>query len=117
MALYGYLHAIGVVGTDPPPPPDITGIPEIFQKQKNDCDIQIYPNPTSGMLRVMVHPDDIRNKAYNLKIYNTTGQLQMLIRNTTPETVIDVSHLTTGVYLLRIENEEYAGSEKFTINR
>jgi hypothetical protein len=66
---------------------------------------------------VNADPDRIRSEAYTLKIYTVNGQLQMTIQSTTPETIIDVSHLSDGVYFLRIETGEFTGSEKFSIHR
>jgi hypothetical protein len=115
MALYGYLHAI-VAEDNPEPPEPPTGISENFKRQKNVTNgIQIYPNPASGIVRVVVDPECTKGEAYNLKIYNMTGQLQMNTRNATPETVIDVSHLTTGVYLLSIESKNFNESTKFSV--
>jgi len=112
MALYGYLHAIAEESPEPP-----TGVPENFtQKKEVDCGIQIYPNPASDIIRVIVDPNCIQEKAYSLKIYNMVGQLQMLTQSTTPETVIDVSHLTAGAYLIKIEFKNFTKSTKLTIN-
>jgi len=112
MALYGYLYAIA--GNNPV---HITGLPEIQKLSAFSSGIKIYPNPTSGMIRVIVDPDRVQGEACNLKIYNMAGQLQMFVRGTTPENIIDVGHLTAGVYLVKIETGNDAESAKLTIIR
>jgi hypothetical protein len=61
--------------------------------------LQLYPNPTTGELWI---------KNYELKegdkieIYNMLGQKQQLPTNNYPLTAINVSHLTAGVYTVKI---------------
>ena len=127
MALYSYLHAIaqqnendsnfdGFIEIDEEIEGPVTGIPESHNKQSNGkFGITVFPNPALGVIRVLTDMDCTKEKAY--KIYNMNGQLQIHTRSNTPETVIDVSHLSAGPYLIRIENEEYAACTKFTISR
>ena len=61
---------------------------------KNEMrDIVIYPNPTLTTLTIN------GNKNYDLKIFNTLGQVLLQINDTN---TIDVRSLSDGVYLINI---------------
>ena len=129
MAMYGYLHAIapknnndanfiGFTEIDDDDEIIVTGIQEIFKNRWNNASgFNVYPNPVSGTMRVMVDPDCFNGETYTLKLYNMTGQLQMSLQSAKPETIIDVNHLTDGAYLLRLETRDFTGSERLTIYR
>jgi hypothetical protein len=131
MALYGYLHAIApnnndndfddFMEIDDDDDDEIidkpTNVTEYFKKQKNDaCGLQIYPNPASGVIRVLVSPECTRSEEYHLKIYDMAGQLKIHTRNATSEAVVDVSQLSAGIYLLTIESGNITESAKLTIH-
>lgn len=67
----------------------LQGIQEV-----GDGKISVYPNPTSG--RIKVAADDVTR----IDVYNVNGQL---VRTTFKESVIDISTLPSGVYTLRVE--------------
>lgn len=116
MALYGYLYAIAEEVL-PPLPPTPTGTFEYSKKTTGaNCGVQIYPNPASGVIRVITDPNCTQDKAYNLKIFNMAGQQQAYALATTRETFMDVSHLKSGVYILTAEFPNYTESTKLTIN-
>ncbi|MDR2084746.1 MAG: T9SS type A sorting domain-containing protein [Bacteroidales bacterium] len=66
--------------------------------------IQAYPNPTSGELRVRNY--DLQPIAYDLQLFNIMGRIQdvqwIIVHD---EWQTDISHLKSGVYFLRINNE------------
>ena len=124
MALYAYLYANStgddyvedieeeMTPNNPKPP-----LYEI-EKQSFYSAIQIFPNPASDKIHVIINSDLTQDKAYNIKIYNMAGQLQMKnIRNATPEIIIDISKLSSGAYLLKIEADKYTDSAKFYITK
>lgn len=59
--------------------------------------ISVYPNPTSGRIKVAV--DDVTR----IDVYNVNGQL---VRTTFKESVIDISTLPSGVYMLKVETAQ-----------
>jgi hypothetical protein len=63
-------------------------------------DIKLYPNPTSSLL----HIEHGQMTGHVIRIYNITGSLLASYTIGDTETTIDVSHLPTGTYLLRIGN-------------
>ena len=68
--------------------------------------VNVYPNPTDGLLKIS---DVVQSE---IKIYNIVGQLQHIkavqsaTGNQTSEIVIDISHLSAGIYFLRIQTDE-----------
>ena len=68
-------------------------------------DIVVYPNPTSTSLTIN------GNKNYNLKIFNTLGQVLLQINDTN---TIDVSSLSNGVYLINITDGIKSITKRFT---
>lgn len=59
--------------------------------------ITVYPNPTNG--RVIIDADDV----IRMDVYNVNGQL---VRTTFKESVIDISTLQSGVYMLKVETAQ-----------
>lgn len=60
----------------------------------SDNKITVYPNPTSG--KVKVAADDV----LRIDVYNVSGQQ---VKTVAQESVIDISSLPTGVYTMRVE--------------
>lgn len=67
----------------------LQGIQEV-----DDGMITVYPNPTSG--RIKVAADDV----LRIDVYNINGQL---VKTAFKESVIDISALPSGVYTLKVE--------------
>lgn len=74
----------------------------IEKKQKLDIQAHIYPNPTTGLVNIVLENAEYIND-YNLIVHNTLGQ-QVHIQQV--EMVIDLGHLQTGMYLLTIQDNE-----------
>lgn len=68
-------------------------------QEMGDGMINVYPNPTSG--RIKVAADDV----LRIDVYNVNGQL---VRTTFKESVVDISTLPSGVYTLRVETNQEA---------
>ncbi|MDR1757818.1 MAG: T9SS type A sorting domain-containing protein [Bacteroidales bacterium] len=75
--------------------------------QKNN-QLKLYPNPTKNQLSI----ENGEWKIENVQILDLTGRI---ITNSQLSTVnsIDVSHLTTGMYLLRVQTNEGTITKKF----
>jgi len=64
--------------------------------------ITIYPNPTTGVLRI----ENGELRIINVEIFDVLGQKVLSpMSSMSPETVIDISHLTAGLYFLKINTE------------
>jgi len=64
-------------------------------------EIVIYPNPTSGELKI----ENGELKIENIEIYNITGQKITFNFQLSTFNSIDISDLPTGIYFLRIQTE------------
>lgn len=64
----------------------------------------IYPNPSSGELRVVLTGEEIKNK--EMEILNPGGQVVKRVRLANEINTIDVSGLSSGLYLVRIADQE-----------
>jgi len=75
-----------------------TGIAETSANNK----IAIYPNPTTGHLRVS--GDILDGKDREIIIYDVVGQVVFTsqLSKLSPETTIDISHLANGLYFLKV---------------
>jgi PKD repeat protein len=73
--------------------------------------ITIYPNPTDGKLTVGM--SDLRYEICDITIYDVFGREQITL-NSQLSTLnsIDISHLPTGVYFIRITTEEGTVTKK-----
>jgi len=86
----------------------LTGIDESL----NVADIQIFPNPTTGELRI--ETSDMRYEISEIEIYDMIGrklisnlksQISSLKSQISNQT-IDISHLSAGIYFLKIQTEK-----------
>lgn len=61
---------------------------------------KLYPNPTNGIVEFGVEGDCIFSECFDLEIVNAIGQKVMALKeNITYRQVIDISHLSDGLYL------------------
>ena len=74
------------------------GITEIIQT----LNLIVYPNPTTGELRI----ENGELKIENVAIYDVMGRLlQSKIVNQKSKIELDISHLSSGIYFLRIDEK------------
>ncbi|MCL2132590.1 MAG: T9SS type A sorting domain-containing protein [Lentimicrobiaceae bacterium] len=68
--------------------------------------LRVYPNPTDGKLIIEI-AGQARNDAEIVEIYDVVGQVvgAYRIRPKNTEPVIDISHLASGLYFLKIGNK------------
>jgi hypothetical protein len=69
---------------------------------------KIYPNPTTGMLRVTSDELQVTSDKLQVEIFDVYGRKCHASHITRHENDIDVSHLPAGIYFIKIENE-FAG--------
>jgi hypothetical protein len=71
--------------------------------------ISVYPNPTTGELRI----ESGELRISNVEIFDVYGRkVSSSVSFMSPETMIDVSHLTAGIYILKIFTEAGAVIKK-----
>lgn len=75
---------------------NIVNIPKI-----TDNAIKIYPNPASNYIQINTEIKNIKT----VEIYDIYGNLIKKQETTQPKTIINVSSLTTGLYFIKLFNE------------
>jgi Leucine-rich repeat (LRR) protein len=70
----------------------------------------LYPNPTKADLNITAK-ETINVKS--ISIYNTLGQLVLVVTNADKVSKIDVSSLTSGNYFLQIKTDKGSSSKRF----
>lgn len=84
-----------------------SGVTNDLQKQQEDSlakdlSIKIYPNPTSGILKVEVFFAPANSKI-EANLYTLNGNLVVQKTNLSPEDEIDISELKDGTYILKVK--------------
>ena len=70
----------------------------------------LYPNPAKSVLNISSKEQiEVRS----ICIYNTLGQLVLVIPNAEKVSKIDVSNLTTGNYFIKISSDKGTSSSRF----
>jgi hypothetical protein len=65
--------------------------------------ITVYPNPTMGELRI----ESLELSVKNVEIFDTFGRkILSHTENRLPQTTLDISHLPSGIYFLKIHTEK-----------
>jgi len=70
----------------------------------------VYPNPVSNTLNLS-SKENI--EASSINIYNTLGQLVLVIPNAQNTKSIDVSSLSAGNYFIKINSDKGTSNAKF----
>jgi len=73
------------------------GISETIQ----DAVIRIFPNPTNGKITISNEKSTINN----VEMFNIVGQVVGTWQATSTETTIDISHLSNGIYFMKIDGK------------
>lgn len=69
--------------------------------EPNIINVNVYPNPTSGLIRL-----DGINTAYLATIYNTEGKL-VFSKQCETDNLLDIQQLTKGIYYLQIKTNDH----------
>jgi hypothetical protein len=83
----------------------IIGVEEISHKSG----FSIYPNPSTSQITIETSAMNIPGQ---LSIFNLNGQQLMQRLVAKPVTVVDISHLPAGVYLVKLQNDKTVIVEK-----
>jgi photosystem II stability/assembly factor-like uncharacterized protein len=78
------------------------------EHKQNSVDYKIHPNPSSDFITIQVQPSEglEPSEGSEIKIFNTLGECVKNVETRRAVSLqrIDISHLPTGVYYLRIGN-------------
>ncbi len=77
--------------------------------------INVYPNPASDFLNIDIKNFGVVDKV-NIHIFNTMGQVLKVLKNVTPQYLMDIKELNQGVYFMNIEMGEERKVVKFVKN-
>ncbi|MFA9392088.1 MAG: leucine-rich repeat protein [Prolixibacteraceae bacterium] len=76
--------------------------------QRNDSNkLQIYPNPTSGLLEISLN--GVQEQNYTIEVYNGIGQLKLATEKVTK---IDISSLSNGIYVIKVNTKTQSFQQK-----
>ncbi len=89
--------------------------PASVENIKNEIDFEVFPNPTGGIFSVRTKAEGL----VNLTIFNITGQrvFHQQFAKWTGIEQLDLSLLTGGVYLIRLENKGLYSNHKIIISK
>jgi hypothetical protein len=73
----------------------------------------LYPNPVSDVLNISTKGNI---EISSINIYNTLGQLVLVIPNAKDSKTVDVSSLTSGHYFIKINSDKGTSNTKFVKN-
>lgn len=75
--------------------------------------IRLFPNPARNILNIQVKNDI---QLSSVSVYNTLGQLVLILPNAIGVDTIDVSSLKTGSYFIKVDSDKGSASAKFIKN-
>lgn len=75
-------------------------------------EIVVFPNPSNGIFNIVL---DNSNSPYSIEIYSFSGQKVFEKQNAT-DSVVSVSHLSSGIYFVKIEKDSKTTFKKIVIN-
>jgi hypothetical protein len=87
-----------------------TTFSNIENNEINKVDFKLYPNPASNLIKLENIPDNS-----TIKIFNTTGQL-ILSDKRSSKSVIDISDLKSGTYIIVVSDKNNIGTATFVKN-
>lgn len=82
-------------------------VPEIDGRK-----IQVYPNPATDFVTIQ-KGEALPNKPRSLVVTDVIGRRLFSESNVSPQTIIDVSQWPSGVYIIRIEQDDALDIQKF----
>ena len=89
---------------------DLEASPAGFLEGQEGAQVDVYPNPTSGIININTNV----NEVLNVRLYSTQGQLikSEIINGKS----VDYSGLDNGIYILSITSENQTFTKKITLN-
>ncbi len=77
--------------------------------------IEIFPNPTNGIVNIKIDKAMI-SKIKNISIFNSAGESVFSTKEINSKQIIDLSELSSGLYMLNINKEGKIISTKIILN-
>ena len=76
-----------------------------------DQNIQVYPNPTNGILNVVFES----NETATIELFDVTGKLVLSEASNSSKTVMDVSNIEKGIYILKTVQNNVSQLQKIIV--
>ena len=80
--------------------------------EPEQLDISIYPNPTNGLVTI----DGITEQT-NLSVMNAVGQVVFRTNLGTDKSRVDLSHLNSGLYVIKLETDKAVAVDRLRLIR
>ena len=84
---------------------EVDETPQVFTDVLAQSTVNIYPNPTKGLLRVEISGDG-ENNPVSLQVYDMSGKVLVQESNVVSSTAIDLSDKPAGIYILRLTGDK-----------
>ncbi len=88
---------------DLPKPELQTSVIDLQESVIQDDYVKIYPNPIQDFLQIELYKQDV-HKAVIVDLF---GRIVLILNNLSESNNIDLSHLSSGIYLLKISDKTY----------
>ena len=76
----------------------------MIEEIKGKEEISIYPNPTYSSITIELQTQPSKNTL--LSLFNTNGQQLIIQPIADPQTEIDISYLSNGIYIVKVWNDK-----------
>lgn len=104
----------------------VSDFSDVYQQSTNPCrlenenvmvkSMQVYPNPVSDVMTIELNlPDDFINGTMQLVDMNGRVMISQKLNEDTETLSLDVSRISSGVYLLRIVNQQHLFTQRVMI--
>lgn len=92
---------------------------EILNEQLSNEPLQVYPNPTSGLLNIRLQPE--RDIFQTVEVYNQLGQkvesFELSFTKEMPAVELQLSDLTDGIYFVRVYDGNTVQTRKVMLRK
>ncbi|MBC8006124.1 MAG: leucine-rich repeat protein, partial [Verrucomicrobia bacterium] len=87
-------------------------IPTGTDPMTKDQKLMVYPNPTSGLLKIYL--EEYHEQEYLIEVFNSWGQLKLAALKSTEEkeSKIDLSSFSDGIYLIKVTTKNQSYQQK-----
>ncbi|SMO54834.1 Por secretion system C-terminal sorting domain-containing protein [Saccharicrinis carchari] len=92
----------------------VTSATGLYSKSR-DKHFSIYPNPTKSFVTIKLHSNSLAADGYNLKLYNSMGQLLKTEYVNDPEHQLHFQDYAKGLYYIVLQNNAFRARQKILL--